>query len=204
MDNNSKTIGLSDVTQHKCASCDPNPNMQCCPKKAAPNTATLCFLPRLARSARRTRNPRAAPPWQPFTPDDHSKVVPLLPIPNRTVKRLRADDSGRTSVKVGHRQALIPKTPLSSLSGVLLLRGANVGRQPASLKRRSLKRRSLTTGGKTTGNDNGLHGLHGRQRLRPIACTLFDWANEQATMRAWPSRPSLLLHPKHHANHVHK
>ena len=26
-------------------------------------------------------------------PDDHSKVVPPLPIPNRTVKRLCADDS---------------------------------------------------------------------------------------------------------------
>ena len=25
--------------------------------------------------------------------DDHSELVPLLPIPNRTVKRLRADDS---------------------------------------------------------------------------------------------------------------
>ena len=48
---------------------------------------------------------------QAVTLDDHSKVVPLLPIPNRTVKRLRADDSGRTSVKVGHRQALIPQSP---------------------------------------------------------------------------------------------
>src|SRR5690606_37531887 len=45
-------------------------------------------------------------------PDDHSKVVPPLPIPNRTVKRLRADDSGRTSVKVGHRQALTPQNPI--------------------------------------------------------------------------------------------
>ena len=26
-------------------------------------------------------------------PDDHSDVVPLLPIPNRTVKRVSADDS---------------------------------------------------------------------------------------------------------------
>jgi hypothetical protein len=38
-------------------------------------------------------------------PDDHSKVVPLLPIPNRTVKRLSADDSADARVKVGHRQA---------------------------------------------------------------------------------------------------
>ena len=38
-------------------------------------------------------------------PDDHSKSVPPLPIPNRTVKRSYADDSAATSVKVGHRQA---------------------------------------------------------------------------------------------------
>ena len=38
-------------------------------------------------------------------PDDHSKLVPLLPIPNRTVKRLCADDSADSRVKVGHRQA---------------------------------------------------------------------------------------------------
>ena len=39
-------------------------------------------------------------------PDDHSDVVPLLPIPNRTVKRVCADDSADPRVKVGHRQAL--------------------------------------------------------------------------------------------------
>ena len=38
-------------------------------------------------------------------PDDHSKLVPLLPIANRTVKRLSADDSADSRVKVGHRQA---------------------------------------------------------------------------------------------------
>ena len=42
-------------------------------------------------------------------PDDHSELVPLLPIPNRTVKRLRADDSADTRVKVGHRQAIQPE-----------------------------------------------------------------------------------------------
>ena len=40
-------------------------------------------------------------------PDDHSEVVPLLPIPNRTVKRFSADDSADARVKVGHRQAFI-------------------------------------------------------------------------------------------------
>jgi hypothetical protein len=43
---------------------------------------------------------------QPFMSDDHSKVVPLLPIPNRTVKRLCANDSAGSRVKVGHRQTL--------------------------------------------------------------------------------------------------
>jgi hypothetical protein len=49
---------------------------------------------------------------QPVMPDDHSKLVPLLPIPNRTVKRLCADDSADSRVKVGHRQALTPPNPL--------------------------------------------------------------------------------------------
>ena len=48
---------------------------------------------------------------QPVMPDDHSKLVPLLPIPNRTVKRLRADDSADPCVKVGHRQALTSASP---------------------------------------------------------------------------------------------
>ena len=47
-------------------------------------------------------------------PDDHSEVAPLLPIPNRTVKRLCADDSAGSRVKVGHRQALYAsKRPIS-------------------------------------------------------------------------------------------
>ena len=48
---------------------------------------------------------------QQVMPDDYSKLVPHLPIPNRTVKRLCADDSAATSVKVGHRQAFIPHSP---------------------------------------------------------------------------------------------
>ena len=51
-------------------------------------------------------------------PDDHSELVPPLPIPNRTVKRLRADDSAETSVKVGYRQALTPKNPQAINLGV--------------------------------------------------------------------------------------
>ena len=44
-------------------------------------------------------------------PDDHSEVVPLLPISNRKVKRFCADDSADSRVKVGHCQAIKPKTP---------------------------------------------------------------------------------------------
>ena len=56
-------------------------------------------------------------------PDDHSKLVPLLPIPNRTVKRLCADDSAGSRVKVGHRQAIIEavKTPKYKVLGGFVL-----------------------------------------------------------------------------------
>ena len=69
-------------------------------------------------------------------PDDHSEVVPLLPIPNRTVKRLSADDSGQLSpVKVGHRQASsISYPPCALHSGGLLLGFSNLSLRPG-LKR---------------------------------------------------------------------
>ena len=51
-------------------------------------------------------------------PDDHSDLVPLLPIPNRTVKRVSADDSADTRVKVGHRQAITARKRLSIRWGV--------------------------------------------------------------------------------------
>ena len=51
-------------------------------------------------------------------PDDHSEVVPLLPIPNRTVKRLCADDSAGSRVKVGHCQAINGKAPEQSAQGL--------------------------------------------------------------------------------------
>ena len=47
-------------------------------------------------------------PWatgRQVMPDDHSELEPPLPIPNRAVKRLSADDSEHSLVKVGHRQA---------------------------------------------------------------------------------------------------
>ena len=54
---------------------------------------------------------------QQVMPDDHSELVPPLPIPNRTVKRLCANDSAATSVKVGYRQAVIPENPRQSPGG---------------------------------------------------------------------------------------
>ena len=57
-------------------------------------------------------------------PDDHSKLVPLLPIPNRTVKRLSADDSADSRVKVGHRQALTTENArLNDSTGLFLPTG---------------------------------------------------------------------------------
>ena len=53
-------------------------------------------------------------------PDDHSDVVPLLPIPNRTVKRVSADDSAGSRVKVGHRQATPTAKKASVKTGAFL------------------------------------------------------------------------------------
>ena len=61
--------------------------------------------------------------WRQVKPDDHSEVVPLLPIPNRTVKRLRADDSAGSRVKVGHRQALTAQKSPARNGWAFLLSG---------------------------------------------------------------------------------
>jgi hypothetical protein len=82
----------------------------------ARTTTNLCFFPiglAVAATAEQTTLQ--------VMPDDHSELVPPLPIPNRTVKRLCADDSAATSVKVGHRQAVIPKIPLRSALGDFFL-----------------------------------------------------------------------------------
>lgn len=58
-------------------------------------------------------------------PDDHSEVEPPLPIPNRTVKRLCADDSEHSLVKVGHCQANLSRhRPLEQTPKGFLLLGA--------------------------------------------------------------------------------
>src|SRR6476659_3949448 len=69
---------------------------------------------------------RGGPENRQVMPDDHSELVPPLPIPNRTVKRLCADDSAATSVKVGHRQAVIRKPPaLAGVGGICFGRRKN-------------------------------------------------------------------------------
>jgi hypothetical protein len=54
-------------------------------------------------------------------PDDHSDVVPLLPIPNRKVKRVCADDSADSRVKVGHRQAITAREAPPVMVGLFRL-----------------------------------------------------------------------------------
>ena len=74
-------------------------------------------------------------------PDDHSEVVPLLPIPNRTVKRLCADDSAGSRVKVGHRQAINRDEGPAEMPGLLfpgaLAAADAAGGVPVSASRRS-------------------------------------------------------------------
>ncbi len=70
-------------------------------------------------STRTTAAPTAFTTPQPFSPGGHSGVVPPDPFPNSVVKRACADDSvGPPHVKVGHRQAPIPDTPIHSWIGV--------------------------------------------------------------------------------------
>src|SRR5690606_5985853 len=88
------------------------------------------------------------PTEQQVTLDDHSKVVPPLPIPNRTVKRLCADDSWHSPVKVGHRQALTPQSPcIRSDPGALSLGRATLLRSRSTLPQRfpTAHRRSTST-----------------------------------------------------------
>ena len=75
---------------------------------------TTILLPKLAVQA-------SNPVRQQVMPDDHSELVPPLPIPNRTVKRLHADDSAGSRVKVGNRQAVTPQKALLNRAGLFAL-----------------------------------------------------------------------------------
>lgn len=82
-----------------------------------------------SRSQKQLRNPLQS--------DDHSVLEPPLPFPNRTVKQDRADDSGASPVKVGHRQT--HPTPRNARS---LKQGAGVRLSAAgSLTTRQAKTR---------------------------------------------------------------
>ena len=61
---------------------------------------------------------------QQVKPDDHSKSVPPLPIPNRTVKRHCDDDSAATSVKVVYRQASYKEEAPPALRALKIARSA--------------------------------------------------------------------------------
>ena len=74
-------------------------------------------------------------------PDDHSDVVPLLPIPNRTVKRVSADDSAGSRVKVGHRQALTAQKAPTARLGLFYLCRQLKSVPPTSARRPSLTER---------------------------------------------------------------
>ena len=50
----------------------------------------------------------------------YSNLEPRLPIPNRTVKRVCADDSVHSHAKVGHRQT-IPRSPIPQGVGLFCL-----------------------------------------------------------------------------------
>ena len=55
-------------------------------------------------------------------PDDHSEVEPLLPIPNRTVKRFSADDSEHLARESRSSSGkLLPKPPGSYPGGLFVL-----------------------------------------------------------------------------------
>ena len=82
--------------------------------------------------------------------DDHSRVEPPLPIPNRTVKRSRANDSRHSPVKVGHRQ-----TPYSYPKGTQNpLQKEGVFYWPISLRSNKLTK-------------NSAHDTYDQDRRRP-------------------------------------
>jgi hypothetical protein len=79
-------------------------------------------------------------------PDDHSESVPPLPIPNRTVKRLHADDSADSRVKVGNRQAPPQhQKPHPTKVGFLRLRQKKAGCREAGTERGGAARRAIAT-----------------------------------------------------------
>ncbi len=55
------------------------------------------------------------------TPDDHSVVEPPLPIPNRTVKRLCADDSEQCACESRSSSGFYFESPFQKWLGLLFL-----------------------------------------------------------------------------------
>ena len=129
-------------------------------------------------------------------PDDHSEVVPPLPIPNRTVKHLSADDSGQISpVKVGHRQASYEKTPEQ-----LAVRGFLYFQQALNLLLIGLQMQRFTSN--SIGSSDDAPAFSGRWMQRyasgPSSPSMNGWkANESLALAAGgrgSSVPTVLLH----------
>ena len=96
--------------------------------RSALTTQSRSDYPRIADSTLRIGSAaRSAQRAVQVMPDDHSEVVPLLPIPNRTVKRLCADDSAASRVKVGHRQAVIARRPVYGRGVFIVLQDPDLG-----------------------------------------------------------------------------
>ena len=81
------------------------------PPPAWPATPSSNPRHRFTATESRPRAPQTVPASHPALPCGHSVLEPPLPIPNRTVKRDRADDSAATRAKVGHRKAPLLVSP---------------------------------------------------------------------------------------------
>ena len=116
------------------------------------------------------------PARQQVMPDDHSESVPPLPIPNRTVKRLHADDSADSRVKVGNRQApLQHQKPHPAKVGFLRLRRKNQPSENIATVRLCSKRSGspcLTPSGSAVRSCNQLALVHSAACMRRLSALL--------------------------------
>ena len=97
-----------------------------------------------------------------FTSGGHSELVPRLPIPNRTVKRLSADDSVDTHVKVGHCQTSFERPPTEDRRGSLFVRKRSAEEKGGGGGRR----KGTTERGRLGGKEDGV--LPHCDKRRPI------------------------------------
>ena len=100
--------------------------------------------------------------------DDHSVLEPPLPIPNRTVKRDRANDSALACVKVGHRQTHTHSKPRrKSLRGFVRLLTTHSNQRT---KKRNTIRVRGAPGCNSAGSEGGLQVRTGFKLTRCTGC----------------------------------